>query len=277
LILFIGFSFGAEGMSIAVLQDYFDRYYDAANAIVHAGASIGIMVMPLLTQFLLQVYGWRGALLIIGGLNCHILVCGGLIRPVQSMDPDNNIESDKKRGQREFTFPNIIHILDFKLFKNVTFISLICINFGKGYFYNSWLIYLVPHSLDTGFQPYQASTIATFGGVGHLVGSLSFLLVVQKLSKQKIIYLSICLASLSLGIDPLLTASHAYVGLMLTSFTLNMGMSWNACVLYSTLGGIVEEDEYCSAVNYLFAMYSMGSLASGFFTGKCDGLPFLSS
>lgn len=40
-----------------------------------------MMVLPLFTEFLIGVYGWRGALLLIGGLNLQTMVAGALLRP----------------------------------------------------------------------------------------------------------------------------------------------------------------------------------------------------
>ncbi|XP_072039132.1 uncharacterized protein [Amphiura filiformis] len=94
-----GCNIGAEAVGFAILPEYFDKYYDVSNGIAHAGLAVGVMVMPLITQFLLEVYGWRGTMLIIGGLNAHITVCGALLKPLErrQLSDDNQNHEDTRK------------------------------------------------------------------------------------------------------------------------------------------------------------------------------------
>lgn len=47
-----------------------------------AGSGIGTFVFAPLTQLLIDMYTWRGAVLIIGGLMFNVIVCGLLFRPL---------------------------------------------------------------------------------------------------------------------------------------------------------------------------------------------------
>ncbi|XP_072018083.1 monocarboxylate transporter 12-like [Amphiura filiformis] len=64
----------------ALLAQYFERHYSLAIGIVYASASFGLMVAAPVAQFLLDTYGWRGTLLILGGINFHLLFSGSLLR-----------------------------------------------------------------------------------------------------------------------------------------------------------------------------------------------------
>nr|XP_054769500.1 uncharacterized protein LOC129277333 [Lytechinus pictus] len=46
-----------------------------------SGGSIGVMVMPLLFEAIIELYGWRGALLLLGALNTHLIFIGSLLKP----------------------------------------------------------------------------------------------------------------------------------------------------------------------------------------------------
>ena len=48
------------------------------------------MIMLLLTQFLLDIYGWRRTMLIIAALNTHTVAIRALSRPVPSNLPDSD-------------------------------------------------------------------------------------------------------------------------------------------------------------------------------------------
>ncbi|XP_058140681.1 monocarboxylate transporter 6 [Dasypus novemcinctus] len=73
------FSFQA---SITVLGYYFTRWRALANALASMGVSVGIMLWPLLSHYLLEELGWRGTFLIFGGVFLHCCVCGALLRPM---------------------------------------------------------------------------------------------------------------------------------------------------------------------------------------------------
>lgn len=64
-----------------------DLHYNVAFCAVGiavAGSGIGTFVFAPLTEWLIKEYGWRGALLIIGGLMLNISVCGTVFRPLVS-------------------------------------------------------------------------------------------------------------------------------------------------------------------------------------------------
>ncbi|XP_058904081.1 monocarboxylate transporter 6 isoform X2 [Kogia breviceps] len=68
--------------SITALGFYFTRWRVLANALASAGVSLGIMLWPLLSRYLLEDLGWRGSFLIFGGVLLHCCVCGAILRPV---------------------------------------------------------------------------------------------------------------------------------------------------------------------------------------------------
>ena len=58
------------------------------------------MIMPLLTQVVIDVYGWRRALLLVGGLNIHLILCGALLKatPTPASKISNDSESRGSAG-----------------------------------------------------------------------------------------------------------------------------------------------------------------------------------
>ena len=71
-----GFAIGAEAIILGELASYFHERYNLAVGISHTGMSIGIMTIPLRTQLLIDTYGWRGCMLLLGGINLHLVVSG---------------------------------------------------------------------------------------------------------------------------------------------------------------------------------------------------------
>ena len=90
-----GFSLGAEAVVLGELIIYFDKYYDVSSAISQVGLSFGIIAIPPLTQFCLDLYGWQGTALLLAGANLHLVMCGALLRPF-SLRGENEIDMDEE-------------------------------------------------------------------------------------------------------------------------------------------------------------------------------------
>ena len=56
-----------------------------------AGSGIGVFIFAPLTEYLIQEYSWRGALLITGSLLLNLVVCGALFRPLPEQVVDQDI------------------------------------------------------------------------------------------------------------------------------------------------------------------------------------------
>ena len=260
-------------MTFAALPDYFDRYFDISQSIARFGMAVGVMILPLLTQFLLFIYGWRGSLLILGGLNVHITVSGALLRQTtqskcETRDKyDNEDINNKLSNRNESSIEQLSRVFDLHLFKNFDFISLLLIDTACGYYYTGWLIYLVPHAEDLGFSPYAATALATVGGFGNLVGSCVFPLAVTIISNKSLIYISNLLVFLSLVIDPVLSLKRSYVGLVVASFMMNVGEALDGCSMFKEVYTVVDRASLTSASNFMFVSFSLGAICSGFLSG----------
>ncbi|XP_075418303.1 monocarboxylate transporter 6 [Tenrec ecaudatus] len=84
LITGLGMCFSFQA-SITVLGYYFSRRRALANALASVGVSLGIMLWPLLSRYLLEDLGWRGTFFVFGGILLHCCVSGAILRPVAPM------------------------------------------------------------------------------------------------------------------------------------------------------------------------------------------------
>ncbi|XP_072020273.1 monocarboxylate transporter 12-like [Amphiura filiformis] len=270
------FSFGAEAITTAALPIYFDKFYDTSNGITHAGISISFMILPPLTQFLLDTYGWRGTLLILGGLNLHLVLCGALLRPLKISKIDYNHDSinDLSLKRTAFTsttlvnkLKNLVQYMDPDLLKRSSFLNLLCMVTTSGYCFTGWVIYFVPHCEDLGFLPFKSALLATIGGVGYLAGTIVFPIAGRVLSAKTILYVSAVVMTLALATDSVMRVFNSYIGIMLSSFAVNIGFAVSFCCVFKELVVVVEEDKLSNAVNWIFVGYSIGSISSGFLSG----------
>ncbi|XP_043495819.1 monocarboxylate transporter 9-like [Polistes fuscatus] len=69
--------------TIYIVTAYFQRLRGFANGLCISGSAIGTIVLPPLLQYLLDCFGYRGAVLIMGALTLNTLVCALLYHPVE--------------------------------------------------------------------------------------------------------------------------------------------------------------------------------------------------
>lgn len=95
--------------AVCSVVGWFDKRRTFATGIGASGTGIGTFVYAPLTQYLLELYGWRGTCLILAGTLLNISVCGCLM-----LDPEWLIESNKleSRSQSIKTFSNSSVCLD---------------------------------------------------------------------------------------------------------------------------------------------------------------------
>ncbi|KAH8420135.1 hypothetical protein KR009_006163 [Drosophila setifemur] len=88
LILTIGFGTGLGfGLiylpAIVSVTQYFEAKRSLATGIAVCGSGFGTFVFAPLTEYLIGSYGWRGAMLIIGGIVLNCIIFGAMFRPLE--------------------------------------------------------------------------------------------------------------------------------------------------------------------------------------------------
>nr|XP_012148014.1 PREDICTED: monocarboxylate transporter 13-like isoform X1 [Megachile rotundata]XP_012148015.1 PREDICTED: monocarboxylate transporter 13-like isoform X1 [Megachile rotundata]XP_012148016.1 PREDICTED: monocarboxylate transporter 13-like isoform X1 [Megachile rotundata]XP_012148017.1 PREDICTED: monocarboxylate transporter 13-like isoform X1 [Megachile rotundata] len=69
--------------TVYIVTSYFEKLRGFANGLCISGSAIGTIVLPPFLQYLLDCFGYRGAVLIMGALTLNTLVCGLLYHPVE--------------------------------------------------------------------------------------------------------------------------------------------------------------------------------------------------
>ncbi|XP_022219039.2 LOW QUALITY PROTEIN: monocarboxylate transporter 12 [Drosophila obscura] len=100
LIITIGFGTGLGfGLiylpAIVSVTQYFDSRRSLATGIAVCGSGFGTFVFAPLTEYLIGSYGWRGAMLIIGGIVLNCIIFGAMFRPLELEAPPNTTSTPK--------------------------------------------------------------------------------------------------------------------------------------------------------------------------------------
>lgn len=95
-----------SGVSVA---GWFDEKKSLALACISVGTSVGFLIWGPITSLIIDNYGWRSAILLIGAIYAHGLVNSFLIRPPPQVNSDKVTGGIKKAHRK---------IFDIKILKN---------------------------------------------------------------------------------------------------------------------------------------------------------------
>ena len=123
-------------------------------ALTGNGAS-SLLLAPAL-QLLLDNFGWRGALLLLGAVTLHLIPCGALLRPLAL--PGDPLVLPRSP----------LAALGLGLFRRRAFLVLTLGTalVGVGYFIP--YVHLAPHALDRGLGGYAAALVVAAAAVGDI-------------------------------------------------------------------------------------------------------------
>ena len=82
-----------------MLGFYFSKYRNIAYGFVTTGVGVGVMLFGPLANYLIALYTWRGALLVLSGILANNVVVGALMRPLNSHNQKQySHEMDNNKG-----------------------------------------------------------------------------------------------------------------------------------------------------------------------------------
>ncbi|CAC5378887.1 unnamed protein product [Mytilus coruscus] len=82
--------------SIVMVNQYFDKKRGIAQSIMSAGSGIGLMVISPVTEKLLDIYSWRGTLLILAGFFLQLCVACAMFRTYKVISPQSKNAKESK-------------------------------------------------------------------------------------------------------------------------------------------------------------------------------------
>ncbi|XP_060763113.1 monocarboxylate transporter 13 [Neoarius graeffei] len=161
----LGISFCWMPANIMV-SHYFKRWRPIAFSISSSGECIFAMAFSPFFQWLIEAYSWQGALLIIGGLQLNLFVCGALMRPLkpkvfsQTLTPLVDPTSKKVPFQCSMIQrPELLLYIVFAILATA------------GFFIPP--LFLVPYANHKGIEQYWAAFLLSSLSLADLLGRLA--------------------------------------------------------------------------------------------------------
>ncbi|XP_038053991.1 monocarboxylate transporter 12-like [Patiria miniata] len=277
----------------ALIGRRFPTNYGIAAGIGGSGAPIGLITAGPFTQLLLDTYGWRGALLILGGFALHLGVCGAILRSsstdetvtnssYQPVSTDANEEprigsssaeekGNLKQSSRSYNIfkdplkAMVKHIGISVCFQVSFWFTAVIFILGR-FVDDHWLIYYVSQAEAKGFSPYEAVTFTTAGGVGSVVSRIVFGFIVDRnlLNLRPALVLMIVLSSSALLIAPWL---NTYWLMMAGSFVFCAGNGAIALLNDLYTRELLGTDLLVCAFAWMEMLTAILGFSLGFFPG----------
>ncbi|XP_030043314.1 monocarboxylate transporter 13-like [Microcaecilia unicolor] len=244
--------------SIASVARYFKKRRSLATGLAFTGVGLSSFAFSPLFQYLVDVYAWRGALIILSGMTFNLLVCGALIRPLtlkEDLLALEAVERDKDRnclGQC-FSLFGLSLLSHWPFMRYVLAITLI----NTGYFVP--YVHLVAHARGEGFSEYQAAFVMSVAAAADLCGRI-FSGWMADLGRFKILHILVFWTSftgLSLLLIPL---GQNYSTLLAISTGYGFCAGAMTPVVFSLLPEIVGIGHIFGALGLLQLLESIGGL-----------------
>ena len=201
---------------------YFDKKRTMVVGIACSGVGLGTFIFPPIIRHLIDVYGWRGALMLQGGLVLQICVFGALMRPLPMLVPQSNMTShdDMARGTQSEN-EKVVTISETEaktvtwnltIFKNNNYLMLLVNNFlfciGMSIVY----VHLGAYANTRGYSDDQAAILFSVVGVSNLVGRIAFGLFAMRVSATILYLVGHVAAGLVTLLVPFVTSYGGLVG-----------------------------------------------------------------
>ena len=259
---------------LGVVPIYFDKHFNTAVSAYQCATALGITIVPLVTQWLLQLYGWRGVLVIISGIGLHTIPLSAFLRPERrshkteralllqkadngrsQTDINNDERNDRSCLSKAFDIPRSVSFL----------LTFLLPGFVYGYIFNGWIIYIVSYAIDIDLTLTESSIIASCGGVGVFV--IRLLIPIWSkfpLSFKQILIMSSAVASMCL----LLTVFIIRIELLcILSFGFGIATGALGGEFFVISKDIAYDHNYFSVISVLYAFIGIGVIFSGILTG----------
>ncbi len=273
------------------LIDYFPESFATVNGLSLAVGTFGMMLFPPFSEWLIEVYGWRGALCVVGAVNFNLCVTGALLRPIAEKQrpvsqmeyhevPDQEVTNDRKekkhaseleggcRRHFQAVFSTLKDKFDTVLFVDEPWFTVFLAgSFFTGAVYASWHLFLVPHAIALGYGSQMSSLLSTFGGTGSLVGRLvnGFLIDNNLIRPVNLFIVASFICGMTCLIDPLAVSSFFALSVLASITGLAVGFTYPLTfVIVRTIG----EGREMAAIGWLYVFMGAGQIFGGYLSGR---------
>ncbi|NXF07881.1 MOT2 protein, partial [Smithornis capensis] len=251
--------------AISIVSHYFSKKRALANAIASAGECAFAFTFGPFFQWLISQYGWKGALLITGGIQLNICACGVLMRPLTSsclpkashskteIPPGNGAS----RTDKEDKSPIIHKTFNWMLLRRPEFVLYTIFGILAAMSFFVPPLFLVPLSHSLGIDESWAASLLSILAVMDFAGRLlcGWYVNLRVTKTIHLLAMTITLISTSLMLLPL---ANNYLSLALFTGFYGFFFGTTVAVHITVLADIVGMPEFDSALGLFMLIRSTG-------------------
>ncbi|XP_057702339.1 monocarboxylate transporter 2-like [Corythoichthys intestinalis] len=156
--------------SLTIISKYFLAKRPLANGLAMAGSPVFLCFLAPLNQYLLDKFGWRGSLLILGALMLNCCVAGALMRPVVSCNvsfraPEFKVEEQSNKDSIKQRKQNCVsRAVDWSFFKDRGFLIYLIGNIMFIFGAYAPIVFLSAYAVSQGVDQYSAAYLLSIMG-----------------------------------------------------------------------------------------------------------------
>uniref|UniRef100_A0A8C5RS54 Monocarboxylate transporter 13 n=1 Tax=Laticauda laticaudata TaxID=8630 RepID=A0A8C5RS54_LATLA len=145
--------------SVAAVSQYFDRRRTLAMGLAVSGAGVSSLAFCPFFQYLVDSYGWRGALQIVASMSLNLVASGAVLRPLA-------VEGSQSNGEpRTLASSFALELLHHGPFLRYVLVFVLV---DMGYFVP--YAHLVAYARDVGCGEYDAASIMSVAAMADMAG-----------------------------------------------------------------------------------------------------------
>ncbi|XP_033101961.1 uncharacterized protein LOC117105057 [Anneissia japonica] len=266
-----------------------DKHISIANGVVAAGTAAGWITIPLLINVLREIYGWRGALLLLGAIVFHATVLSLVLFRSPSaklkletgkseyskeiLDDGNFMElrcdevEDTKENSQEIKSNAALLMVYLQLPLTYPLFGFLIIVANLMFLgYAGTLFHLVASAIKRGIPETKAMLLMTVYGIGNIISRLlhGVPIKLKLITSQNLFVIALIVAGVSTYLLPF---CETYEGIV--SGTFFIGLSTGTCVplVFLCTREIVGIKDFPKALGMVMLTTGLAGVTGGFFTG----------
>ncbi|XP_062468484.1 monocarboxylate transporter 13-like [Pezoporus occidentalis] len=251
--------------AISIVSHYFSKKRALASAIASAGECVFAFMFGPFFQWLISQYGWKGALLIIGGIQLNICVCGILMRPLASScllearhyeteRPPGNGES---RIDKEDKSPTANKTFNWMLLRQTEFVLYAIFGILAAMSFFVPPLFLVPLSYSLGIDDSWTASLLSILAVVDFAGRLlcGWYANLHVTKTVHLLTVTVTLISTSLMLLPL---ANSYLSLAIFTGFYGFFFGTTVAIHITVLADVVGMPDFDSALGLFMLIRSTG-------------------
>ncbi|XP_051788700.1 monocarboxylate transporter 7-like isoform X1 [Erpetoichthys calabaricus] len=228
----------------SMVNQYFSERRALANALASSGECVFIFSLTPMFQWLVTIMSWRGAMLIIAGIQLNLCVCGALMRPYKHVEP--------RPGTRG-------PLLDLSLLRLPEFICVAIFSLLTVMAFFVPSIYLIPFAQSNGVDQLSATFLVSYWAVTDLTGRLSCGWLANLALVKNIQLLAVMVAILTVGLL-LMPSATSYTSMVALSCFCGFFFGAMISLLITVLIDIVGVSKVDSGLGIAMLLRGFGCL-----------------